>query len=239
MTTYIDRIYFISRHGYDYYHRVFLKGEQGKCSISRLGIHNDFNVAIYRCNHTDKNIFKIISCSYVHKLKRIELIINAIAEIEEIAVHWVHIGDGSDYDTIVSLARERLDKKTNISYEFKGFISNNHIMLYYHDNYFDVFISLSESEGLPVSMMEAISFGIPIIATNVGGVAELVNKETGILLDPQVSCTEVKKAIVDFFHLPNQHKESMRKAARLLWEKEFNASLNYMKFSKELVSFCN
>ena len=49
-------------------------------------------------------------------------------------------------------------------------------------NDFDLFVNMSLSEGIPVSIMEAISFGIPIIATNVGGNAEIVNDETGVLI---------------------------------------------------------
>ena len=48
----------------------------------------------------------------------------------------------------------------------------------------DIFINVSSSEGLPVAIMEAISFDIPIIATNVGGTSEIVTPETGILIAP-------------------------------------------------------
>ena len=46
-----------------------------------------------------------------------------------------------------------------------------------------MFINLSSSEGIPVSIMEAQSFGIPVIATNVGGSGEIVVSETGVLVD--------------------------------------------------------
>ena len=45
---------------------------------------------------------------------------------------------------------------------------------YYKNNIIDIFINLSASEGIPVSIMDAISFGIPCIATNVGGTGEIV-----------------------------------------------------------------
>ena len=45
-------------------------------------------------------------------------------------------------------------------------------------------MNVSESEGIPVSIMEASSFGIPVIATNVGGVGEIVeNGYNGLLLN--------------------------------------------------------
>jgi len=48
-------------------------------------------------------------------------------------------------------------------------LPHNDVLNYYASNPVDVFINTSSSEGLPVSIMEAMSFGIPVIATNVGG----------------------------------------------------------------------
>jgi len=47
------------------------------------------------------------------------------------------------------------------------------------------FVLSSLNEGLPVSIIEAQASGIPVVATDVGGVSELVSKETGILVPPK------------------------------------------------------
>lgn len=60
-------------------------------------------------------------------------------------------------------------------------------------NDFDLFVNMSLSEGIPVSIMEAISFGIPIIATNVGGNAEIVNDETGVLIPVNIDQAALMK----------------------------------------------
>ena len=43
----------------------------------------------------------------------------------------------------------------------------------------DLFLTVSANEGIPVSIMEAQSFGIPVIATDVGGISEIVNNVNG------------------------------------------------------------
>lgn len=61
-------------------------------------------------------------------------------------------------------------------------LSHDQVMNYYKEHHFDVFINMSTNEGVPVSIMEAASFGIPIIATNVGGTSEIVQPSVGMLL---------------------------------------------------------
>lgn len=59
---------------------------------------------------------------------------------------------------------------------------------------------MSLSEGIPVSIMEAISFGIPIIATNVGGNAEIVNDETGVLIPVNIDQAAFNETVSDIMN---------------------------------------
>jgi glycosyltransferase involved in cell wall biosynthesis len=51
-------------------------------------------------------------------------------------------------------------------------------------NWADVYILPSFNEGLPISILEAMSYGMPIISTPVGGIPEVVDKTNGILVTP-------------------------------------------------------
>jgi glycosyltransferase involved in cell wall biosynthesis len=225
----LDKIFFISKHGYDYYLNYFAVSDFSKYSLSMLGTHNRYNM-----NFQKGPAFTLVSCSAIIPVKRVHLIVRALAEIDNIAICWVHIGDGSERDGIIDQIQKLLNNKNNISTSFVGSISNEKVLELYSKNYFDCFISCSESEGLPVSMMEALSFGIPIIATNVGGVPEIVNNQTGILLDAKGDIQEIKSAIIEFYNFSNEKILSMRKAARSLWESDFNAETNYQKFAETL-----
>lgn len=75
-------------------------------------------------------------------------------------------------DEIKKMAKDKL--RDNIQYEFKGNVSNTELMKQYQDKNYYVFVNVSSSEGIPVSIMEATSFGIPCIATDAGGTKEII-----------------------------------------------------------------
>ena len=83
--------------------------------------------------------------------------------------------------------------------------------------------------------MEAQSFGIPVIATTVGGTPEIVNNENGLLLAANPGAEE----IADAFYEVYSNKEiwvKKRELSHKNWEENFNAAKNYKAFSHELLS---
>ena len=107
---------------------------------------------------------------------------------------------------------------------------NKEIYTYYTEHRPDLFINVSSSEGVPVSIMEAMSFGIPVIATNVGGNGEIVNNENGCLLSHSPSATEIAVAINQFTELSSAQLMERRKHSFDTWNLEYNAEVNYAKF---------
>lgn len=77
-----------------------------------------------------------------------------------------------------------LIKKLNISDKivFLGNINSDERFKYFASA--DVFVLPSYFEGLPVAILEAMSFGLPVISTNVGAIPEVVKKDNGILIKP-------------------------------------------------------
>jgi len=90
------------------------------------------------------------------------------------------VGDGVDRDRLEALARELAIDRHLV---FAGYRSQEEVGEYLRQS--DIFILPSFAEGVPVSLMEAMVTGIPVVATNVGGVSELVQSEhTGLLVPP-------------------------------------------------------
>jgi len=77
----------------------------------------------------------------------------------------------------------------------------------------DLAVLSSDNEGTPVSLIEAAAAGLPAVATDVGGVSEVVNEDTGILVppnDPQA----LSDAIQTMATNPSRREEAGQEARR-------------------------
>ena len=81
--------------------------------------------------------------------------------------------------------------------------------------------------------MEAISFGIPVMATDVGGCKEIAGEQTGILIPKDFSIANVAKQITEFKNSA-QNTEAFRKKVRAFWGANFEVTKNYSDLFTEL-----
>jgi glycosyltransferase involved in cell wall biosynthesis len=124
----------------------------------------------------------------------------------------------------------------NVHGEFLGNVPNSEIMRYYRDRPVDVFVNVSSTEGgAPVAIQEAVSCGIPIVATAVGGNPEVVTDKNGILLDPNPTVGQIASALFRIWDNPLLAAE-MRKESRRIWQTSYNAKVNFRAFAERLKS---
>lgn len=166
--------------------------------------------------------YHIVTCSYVTPVKRVEDIYFTLREYADIPIVWTHIGKGEFYDSLID--KVRLNDNINLKVKLLGELSNDCIHKLYSKNRIDLFLNFSLSEGIPVSIMEAIAYGIPVIATNVGGNSEIVNDKFGLLVDVDISRSNLWSKIKRICTLEYKIKEEFSKNAHEFFEKEFNAN---------------
>lgn len=223
----VSRLYLISKNGLEYIKSKY-PNYQHKYQLSYLGIENN-----HPLNPTipDSNEYLMVSCSRVVDIKRVHLIVEALSKITDFHIRWVHFGDGPLLNEVKELAKKILPD--NIKTEFKGHKPNKDIYSFYNNNIVDVFINVSSSEGLPVTIMEAISFGIPIIATNVGGTAEIVKSDNGFLLNKNPSIKEIIESIKTSL-ITIRNNPDLRMEIYEFWKSNFNAEINYQNFINQI-----
>jgi len=147
--------------------------------------------------------------------KRYDLLLRAAAHassrLPELCV--LLIGDGPDRGELERIASELLPGKVH----FTGFVEDPSRFLRKSMAY----LLTSEREGLPVGLLEAMALGLPVVATSVGGVPEVVRHgETGILARPG-SVEELAEGILRLARESGE-ADSMGRRAKELVRKEYS-----------------
>lgn len=217
----IDKVFSISENG-----KKFLEEKYkilNKICVSKLGVFDKNKTA----PHSSLNNLNIVSVSRVDPMKRVSLIADCIvayaSKHSTKNIVWTHFGDGVE----LPLIKSKIPVLANLTVNLNGAVHNSEIYEYYGVNPVSLFINLSNSEGIPVSIMEAQSFGIPAIATDVGGTGEIViTNKTGILLNSNPKEEDVIKAINEILTNENFSRENVK----YFWDRNYNAKLNYNEF---------
>lgn len=218
----LDIAIFISQQG-----KTFFSEKYANCKTVYFPLGSpDFGCSP---NKIDDKVLRVVSCSSVYQLKRVHLIFESLNLLDYMNIEWTHIGAGKDFELLKNQIKN--EQKHHLTVHLPGFLTHNNVIEYYKHHHFDIFINLSTSEGVPVSIMEAISFDIPVIATNVGGTSDIVTNEVGILVSENPNTEEVGNAI----------KELLISAfsPRLFWREHFNAAVNYLLFARMLKEISN
>lgn len=223
---YIDFIYSASNEGIQYCKNNWKISKYNNLRLSRLGVNRQKLLPL----DVSKKI--IVSCSNIIPVKRVDKIIKSLALTKTRNIKWVHFGTGKNDSEIKALALKLLDGK--VDFKFMGRVGNNALLDWYKKNNPDLFINLSYSEGIPVSIMEAMSFGIPCIASKAGGCLELVTNSVGFPVSIDASYKKIADLIDNFFNLTPQKKKKIRKSAHAHILDYFDSTKNYIDFCESL-----
>jgi len=220
----VDKAFVVSEEGKRYFTEHY-EYEAPNLQVSRLGV-----VRREKKEPVADNSLYIVSCSNLIAVKQVNLIIDALSGLR-MNVNWRHFGDGNLRQELERYAKIKLGHLSNISYEFKGAVSHTDLMEYYKNNRMDLLINTSLIEGVPVSVMEAFSFGIPVVAPDVGGMREIVDETCGYLLPQKSRPKVIANAILEVF---NGNRTALSQNAYAKWESDFNAEVNYGRFIEEI-----
>jgi len=131
------------------------------------------------------------------------------------------VGKGPDFEKVKEKI-EQLGIEKN--FRLTGFISDEDLPFYY--NAADFFVLPSKSgEGLPLVALEAMACGVPVIATNVGGISEVMIEGSGKLVPPN-SPDSLAEAILEFSH---RELSALRKDLRAMIEQKYSWDMNVEK----------
>ncbi len=226
----IDMHVFVSEHGKAYFEALPHRPAAKLTKVHHLGSPDAGEPRARR--PTDPSKLVMVSVSSITHTKRVHLISSlARALAREGAVEWHHFGSGinSDLDRMLS---EEVPALVRVMH---GDTPNTDIQAFFRSTNIDFFVNMSLSEGVPVSLMEAVNANIPVIATRVGGTPELIiDGRSGFT----VSCDEC----LDSDGLAVRVRKELQPGGllaisepRKVWEQGWNAHVKALEFHETIL----
>lgn len=202
-----------------------------KLKIVHCGI--DFNhyqtVQTTKPTSNDQPV-KLIYVGRLAPEKGVGVMINSLIQLKKEGINFelTLIGDGPERFALEQLVSSR-GLQQNIL--FHGYANQDVVREKLLES--DIFILPSFAEGVPVSFMEAMASGIPVVGTNVGGVSELIEHGvTGLIVSPADE-DSLKNAISRYITEP-ELRLHISQAAREYVEREFNLDKELSKLSNHI-----
>jgi glycosyltransferase involved in cell wall biosynthesis len=154
-------------------------------------IHNGIEISD-RLNKTSSNKIRIGSAGRFVPVKDFLLLVQIAAKVtkKNKNIYFSIIGDGPEKMKILNLIND-LDLKSN----FQVYSFSENIDKFYQE--LDIYLNTSVHEGIPLSILEAMSYAIAVIAPDVGGLGEIIeNEKEGFLIAHRDASSFAEKCLL-------------------------------------------
>ena len=196
-------------------------------------VHCGIELSAYKFRMPRQDVRRVLCVARISPEKGLTFLIEAFKKLADSGLNCELrlAGDGSMRADLEAMARNLgiADKVT-----FLGFI--NEAQIAQELQLADIFVLTSYVEGVPVSAMEAMAVGVPVVATNVGGTSELIQDGvSGLLVRP--SDTETIYASIRKLIENPDLRSQIAKNGRLIVEKEFDSEPEFAKLSQYFLEY--
>ena len=175
------RVVCVSDYGRSQLMAIVEPEQWAKISVVHCGV-DTASFPARRVQSRDGRPLRILNVGRLVSVKGQAVLLEAIALVRQrgLDVAVTIVGDGPLHDSLRDAAR---DLGVEDSVEFTGSVGQDDIAAHYRNA--DLFCLPSLREGVPVVLMEAMASGVPVIASRIMGIPELVEHDvTGLLVPP-------------------------------------------------------
>ena len=216
----------ISEHGKNELLEIVGGNYREKIKVVHMGVKIPIDVSE---SEETKGLFTIVTPANLLEVKGHKYLIEACLNLVRQGIknfQCFFYGDGPLRIKLESLIGEK--KLTNFV-KMPGVLPHEKLIKMYKNKEIDVVVLPSiitkiEHEGIPVSLMEAMAYRIPVISTNTGGIPELLSNGAGIIVEEK-SPKQLAEIILKIMKNKNLRKELAERGYQKV-QKEFNIKKN-------------
>ncbi len=215
----------------------FMEGEIERIYAKRAKMIGPLGVDFPERERKERNGDKILlTVNRLQPRKRVDILITALPLVlkEYPKIKVFIVGTGPEEEKlkrlVVSLGLEKV-------VEFCGYVKEENLPDFYSQA--DIYIHLAKNEPFGLSVLEALSFGLPVVSVKEGGVAELVEEgETGLFCEPEKE--DLAKKILFLLREEDKREEMGKKAGlfvreKFRWEDFIERFIRILKEKKDVV----
>lgn len=205
-----DEVVWISQNG----KRVFLSNHPEYAGKTSVVVNGITDMKLVDVPPSTQHRYRLVTTGTVCERKGQYIIVEAMHSMNPDVLKDTHLtvmGIGADYGRLVTKTEE-YGLQEHIT--FLGNVPNAEV--HQHLCAENIFVLMSRNEGLPISVIEAMRAGLPVISTHVDGIPEQVDERNGVLIDPDVhQLTELLN------NLPDYDWKKLGKGSRKRFEEEY------------------
>ena len=182
-----------------------------------------------RVKSSTDGIFRILTLSRTHPVKRISYLLRTLKKIESFSdfeIQYYHIGGDHVHGETGLQDLKDLSKKLDFKrfeINFLGQISDDDLNNFFKTSSIDVFLNISSSEGTCLSLVEAMSYSIPIVVTAVGGNITIGNV-SNTCLNVNFSPDELYEYLKNI-HNNQEYREKLQSNSYNYWFSNHNSDI--------------
>jgi len=202
-----------------------------KIQVNYCGVNIEY---FTRDTTTFPEIFTIVSITALKQIKGVHTLLEAcrLLKMRSIRFNCRIIGDGEDKAKLKRFINENNLNSLNSQVLLIGAVDPEKIKNELQHS--SVFVLSSLSEGIPIAVMEAMAMKLPVIATDITGLPEIIENGKNGYLVPSADSQAITDKIIELYHNPGLRTE-LGKEARKTVENKFNLKTNVGRF-EELIN---
>jgi colanic acid/amylovoran biosynthesis glycosyltransferase len=161
------------------------ESDRSKIRVVHMGVAIPDPVSSQRTDLSGSNAFTMLCAGHLNEGKGHEYLFEAIAALKMAGVDDVLLLVAGDGPLMGWLRRKAESLGIVDQVRFLGHLAHDCLLSLYESGAVDLAVLPSSFEGIPVTLMEAMSYGVPVLATTVGGIPELCSEDCGVLIPPE------------------------------------------------------